>query len=121
MKFNRALKFIHENISPDSDPFRVTLFNDGRIPVVVHTVMRMQSPAYENANASIPGPGNDGKPEDPGPGPGPGGGELPECPVTDPACTSEPEAPEEPLPPICDPAAGNCPDTPDCMNLTPVP
>jgi hypothetical protein len=96
------LKFIHENISPDPDPFRVSLFNDGRIPVVAHTVMRMQSPAYENANASNPGPGNDGKPTDPGPapgpGPGPGDGQLPKCPVTDPACTSEPE-------PACDPAA----------------
>ncbi|MDZ7583953.1 MAG: TadE/TadG family type IV pilus assembly protein [Thiobacillus sp.] len=90
--------------SGDPDAFRQGLVKAGRIPVVVHTVMRMQSPAYENANASIPGPGNDGKPEDTGPGPAPGGGELPKCPVTDPACTSEPE-------PECDPAT----DTNGCL------
>lgn len=83
--------------SGDTDAFRQGLVAAKRIPVVTHTVMRMQSPAYENANASIPGPGNEGEPEDPGPGPGPGGGELPKCPVTDPACTSEPQ-------PACDPA-----------------
>jgi hypothetical protein len=81
--------------SGDNDVFRKGLVAGGRIPVVTHTVMRMQSPAYENGNASIPGPGNDGKPTDPGPAPG--GGELPKCPVTDPACTPEPK-------PACDPA-----------------
>ena len=73
----------------DTDAFRLGLVAAGRIPVVVHTVMRMQSPAYENANVGIPGPGNDSKPEDPGPG-DPGLG-LPACPVTDPACTPQPE------------------------------
>jgi Flp pilus assembly protein TadG len=77
----------------DTDAFRQGLVKAGRIPVVTHTVMRMQSPAYENANASNPGPGNDGKPVDPGPGPK--GGELPRCPATDPACTPKPP---------CDPA-----------------
>lgn len=81
--------------SGDPDAFRKGLVAAGRIPVVTHTVMRMQSPAYENANASIPGPGNDGKPTDPGPAPG--GGELPKCPDTDPACTPAPK-------PECDPA-----------------
>ncbi len=100
--------------SGDPDAFRQGLVAAGRIPVVVHTVMRMQSPAYENANASNPGPGNGGVPKDPGPGPGPGGGGLPKCPVTDPACTPEPE-------PACDPASGNCPDKSVCINLTPVP
>jgi Flp pilus assembly protein TadG len=98
--------------SGDPDAFRQGLVAAGRIPVVVHTVMRMQSPAYENANASLPGPGNDGKPTDPGPapgpGPGPGDGQLPKCPVTDPACTSEPKPAGDPatdpngcLPPGC--------------------
>ncbi|MDP2111952.1 MAG: hypothetical protein Q8N48_01430, partial [Thiobacillus sp.] len=113
------LKFIHENISPDPDPFRVSLFNDGRIPVVVHTVMRMQSPAYENANVSLPGPGNDGKPEDPGPVSG--GGELPKCPVTDPACTAEPKPNLDDLPSICDPSDPACASKPPCLNLTPIP
>ncbi len=84
--------------SGDPDAFRQGLVAAKRIPVVTHTVMRMQSPAIENANASIPGPGNAGKPEDPGPGPGPEpeDGQLPKCPVTDPACTFEPQ-------PVCDP------------------
>jgi hypothetical protein len=78
----------------DADAFRGALVKAGRIPVVVHTVMRMQSHAIEKGNASIPGPGNDGKPTDPGPGPsGPG---LPPCPATDPACTPKPP---------CDPAS----------------
>ncbi|MDP2197928.1 MAG: TadE/TadG family type IV pilus assembly protein, partial [Sulfurimicrobium sp.] len=64
--------------SGDPDAFRQGLVKAGRIPVVAHTVMRMQSPAYENANASNPGPGNGGVPKDPGPGPG--GGGLPKCP-----------------------------------------
>jgi Flp pilus assembly protein TadG len=116
---SKILKYFHEKISPDTDPFRVSLFEAGRIPVVVHTVMRMQSPAYENANASIPGPGNDGEPKDPGPGPG--GGQLPKCSVTDPACTSEPKPKPGDPPPTCDPADPACTDKPDCLNLTPVP
>ena len=77
----------------DGDAFRTGLVAAGRIPVVSHTVMRMQSPAIEAANPSSPGPGNAGTPVDPGPPPlGPG---LPECPVTDPACTSV----AEPTPP----------------------
>lgn len=103
----------------DTDVFRKGLVAAGRIPVVTHTVMRMQSPAYEKANASIPGPGNDGKPTDPGPapgpGPGPGDGQLPKCPVTDPACTPEPmpacdpaTAPDGCLPPGCAQGDANC-------------
>ena len=88
----KALQILNPS---DPDAFRAGLLAAKRIPVVTHTVMRMQSPAIENANASIPGPGNEGSPTDPGPGPGPGPGELPDCPVTDPACTPEPE---------CDPA-----------------
>ena len=73
----------------DRDAFRAGLIADGRIPVVAHTVMRMQSPAIEAGNASNPGAGNAGKPVDPGPPPqGPG---LPECPVTDPACMFVPD------------------------------
>lgn len=99
----------------DTDVFRKGLVAAGRIPVVTHTVMRMQSPAYENANASIPGPGNEGKPTDPGPapgpGPGPGGGQLPKCPATDPACTPACDpatAPDGCLPPGCAQGDANC-------------
>ncbi len=94
----------------DADTFRRGLIKAGRIPVVTHIVMRMQSPAIENANASIPGPGNDGKPTDPGPGPK--GGELPKCPATDPACA--PGAQPKPKPgPQCDPAV----DPDGCLPL----
>lgn len=86
----------------EKDAFRAGLIAHGRIPVVAHTVMRMQSPAIEASNPSSPGPGNAGKPVDSGPPPqGPG---LPACPVTDPACTATPTpAPEPaPLPDTCD-------------------
>ena len=87
----------------DSDVFRAGLVAAGRIPVVTHTVMRMQSPAIEGSNASSPGPGNAGTPVDPGtipPGPG-----LPTCPVTDPSC-----APTTPVVPGPCPNGGNfCP------------
>jgi uncharacterized membrane protein (UPF0127 family) len=67
------------------DAFKQGLIDAGRIPIVTHTVLRMQSDAIQNlAMVSNPGPGNDGKPVDPGTTPG--GGELPSCPVTDPAC-----------------------------------
>lgn len=84
----RALAFLNGG---DSDAFRRGLVAAGRIPVVTHTVMRMQSPAIEAGNASIPGAGNAGKPVDPGPADTPP--QLPKCPVTDPACTTSPTAP----------------------------
>ena len=96
----RFLYRILQLLNPaDPDAFRSGLLAARRIPVVAHTVMRMQSPAIENANASSPGPGNDGKPKDPGPGPGPGPGEggVPKCPITNPGCTEAPK-------PKCDPA-----------------
>ncbi len=109
---NWALDFFSGS---DSDAFRVGLIKAGRIPVVTHTVMRMQSPAIENSNASSPGPGNEGKPEDPGPGdPGPG---LPPCPATDPACTPKPKCdpstdPDGCRPPGC--AQGDARCDPGC-------
>ena len=59
---------------PDADAFRAGLVKAGRIPVVTHIVMRMQSAAIENNNASSPGPGNEGVPKDPNPTPDPGPG-----------------------------------------------
>lgn len=82
-------------LSPlDTDVFRAGLVAAGRIPVVAHTVMRMQSPAIEGGNASSPGPGNAGTPVDPGPVPP--GPVLPTCPVWDPSCASNPH-------PVCNP------------------
>ena len=97
----------------DGDAFRASLIADGRIPVVAHTVMRMQSPAIEAGNASNPGSGNAGTPVTPGP-PAQGGG-LPKCAVTDPACTTPDEAPIEP-PPAPEPDPGPEPD--HCNPLT---
>ena len=105
--------------SGDTDAFRQGLVAAGRIPVVTATVMRMQSPAIEAGNVSSPGPGNGGTPEDPGPEPGSPGDPLPECPATDPACTSEPDVSD--VPTICDPATDPaCPSTPPCTNITPI-
>lgn len=49
------------------DPFRKQLILAGRIPVVTHATVQMQSDAIEPANpVSIPGAGNNGTPVDPG-------------------------------------------------------
>ena len=98
---------------PDADAFRAGLVKAGRIPVVTHIVMRMQSPAYENNNASSPGPGNGGEPKGPGSAPGPG-------PKPDDEGGND-DDPSGDLDSSCDPAAGNCPEVPPCLNLTPVP
>ncbi|MDI3491142.1 MAG: hypothetical protein PWP11_2419 [Thauera sp.] len=102
----------------DHDPFRAALVASGRIPVVTHIVMRMQSPAVESGNPSIPGPGNAGSPSDPGPTPeGPG---LPKCPVTDPACTATPGQPAPDLEPEPEPTPGCNPlIDPGCKPLPP--
>lgn len=87
------------------DPFKQGLIDAGRIPIVTHTVMRMQSDAFRNpAMASLPGPGNDGSPVDPGPVAG--GGDLPTCPWWDPACQSCPEGTDSPH---CRPNEDFCP------------
>lgn len=68
------------------DAFKQALINAGRIPVVSHAVVRMQSDAIRNsAMVSSPGAGNGGSPTDPGPGPiePP----LPTCPWWDPTCS----------------------------------
>ncbi len=99
--------------SDDGDAFRSGLIADGRIPIVAHTVMRMQSPAIEAGNVSNPGSGNAGTPVDPGPPAQEPG--LPKCPVTDPACTATSEPPPAPEPepddcnPLTDPGCGSPP------------
>ena len=97
----------------DGDAFRADLIADGRIPVVAHTVMRMQSPAIEGGNVSNPGAGNAGKPVDPGLLPQ--GAGLPACPVTNPTCASvsEPGPPhdggDENDDPPCPDGSESCP------------
>ena len=83
-----------------ADAFVQALLEARRIPVVVHTTVRMQSDAIRNtAMASSPGPGNNGTPTDPGPGPAPQ--PLPTCPFWDPACVSCPGGTTDPA---CRPA-----------------
>ncbi len=109
----RALAVLHP---AEGDAFRAGLIADGRIPVVAHTVMRMQLPAIEAGNPSSPGPGNAGNPVDPGPpAQGP---ELPACAVTDPACTppTEPPPAPEPVPDACDRLTDpGCGSPPSCQ------
>jgi outer membrane protein OmpA-like peptidoglycan-associated protein/uncharacterized membrane protein YgcG len=72
----------------DGDAFKQTLIDAGRIPVVVHTTLRMQSDAIRNtAMVSSPGPGNHGTPTDRGTPPG-DPPTLPRCGPTDPACSN---------------------------------
>lgn len=96
--------------SPETDPFKKALLAQGRIPVVVHTTMRMQSEPIENGNISNPGPGNNGTPTDPGPSTGGSGGEnTPPCVGT--ACTDDGGGASNPS---CDPTVDvDCGQKPD--------
>jgi hypothetical protein len=83
-----------------NDAFMQTLIQTRRIPVIVHTTVRMQSDAIRNtAMVSSPGPGNNGNPVDPGPGPTPP--PLPTCPFWDPSCVNCPNGSTDPA---CTPA-----------------
>ncbi|MEC5217623.1 hypothetical protein RCH09_002583 [Actimicrobium sp. GrIS 1.19] len=82
------------------DAFNTALLQGGRIPVVTHVVMQMQSNAIEGPTVSSPGMGNGGKPVDPGVPPLPGK-PPPDC--GDAFCTDLPESGPE-LPPSTDPA-----------------
>jgi len=87
---------------PHTDDFQTKLISDGRIPVVTHVTLEMQSDAIQPDNPiSIPGAGNGGKPADPGTTPvtqGPG----PDC--TTLSC-------RDPAPPAPDPGSGCNPFT----------
>lgn len=54
-------------LDPGTDAFYTQIVNAGRIPVVTHVTLHMQSDAIEPDNpVSTPGAGNNGKPTDPG-------------------------------------------------------
>lgn len=54
-------------LDPHDAPFHTKLVNDGRIPVVTHVTLQMQSDAIEpGVPVSMPGPGNGGNPTNPG-------------------------------------------------------
>lgn len=65
------------NTEPAAD-FRTLQIESGRIPIVSHVTVQMQTDAIESDNTSIPGMGNAGKPKDPGPSPKPKN-EPPKC------------------------------------------
>jgi uncharacterized membrane protein (UPF0127 family) len=100
---------------PHTDDFQTKLINDGRIPVVTHVTIEMQSDAIEPDNpVSIPGPGNGGKPADPGSTPTTQG-PPPDC--TDLSCRGP--APPSPDPaPSCNPFTdpNHC-DPPPCSQI----
>jgi outer membrane protein OmpA-like peptidoglycan-associated protein/uncharacterized membrane protein (UPF0127 family) len=62
MVYNRFLRWMDTG----NDAFATTLLNQGRIPVVSHVTVQMQTDAIEGSNVSSPGMGNDGAPKDPG-------------------------------------------------------
>jgi uncharacterized membrane protein (UPF0127 family) len=84
-----------------TDDFQTQLIDGGRIPVVTHITLEMQSDAIEPDNpVSIPGPGNGGKPTDPGNTPvtqGP----PPDC--TNLSCRDPTEPPSTDPEPVCNP------------------
>lgn len=79
----------------DSDAFRRGLLTNGRIPLVSHVTLRMQSDAIENGlMVSMRGAASGDTSPAPWPAPEP----LPSCPVSDPLCTPELGAPDSAIP-----------------------
>ncbi|MBI5926297.1 MAG: DUF192 domain-containing protein [Aquabacterium sp.] len=93
------------NTEPAAD-FRTLQIESGRIPIVSHVTVQMQTDAIESDNTSIPGMGNAGKPKDPGVPPKPKN-EPPKCQTI--LCSD----PEQSLEPIVDGGGpsdgGSCP------------
>jgi uncharacterized membrane protein (UPF0127 family) len=98
---------------PHTDDFQTKLINDGRIPVVTHITLEMQSDAIEPDDpVSTPGMGNGGKPANPG-SPPITQGPPPDC--TDLSCGPAPQPSPDPAPacnPFTDP--NHC-DAPTCV------
>jgi uncharacterized membrane protein (UPF0127 family) len=101
-----------------TDAFQTQLINDGRIPVVTHVTLEMQSDAIEPDNPiSTPGLGNGGKASNPGttpatPGPPPDCSNL-DCPTP---TSSAPEPSCNPFtdPNHCDPPTACVPNSQMC-------
>jgi Flp pilus assembly protein TadG len=98
-------------LDPHNDAFFSKLVDAGRIPVVTHVTVEMQSDAIESdANVSIPGPGNGGKPTNPG-DPPVNSGPPPEC--TNLGCEVSGPTPQPACNPFTDP--NRCQSTPECV------
>jgi hypothetical protein len=91
----------------EQDSFKKGLYDAGRIPLVTHVTLQMQSNAIESTNVSSPGKGNDGQPVNPDPddgagSPGSGSSTASTPPCTGNFCSKETTA-------VCDPAKDpNC-------------
>ena len=96
---------------PHTDAFYSKLVDAGRIPVVTHVTVEMQSDAIESdATVSIPGPGNGGKPTNPGDPPA-SDNPPPDC--TNLGCDPPDDSPEPACNPFTDP--NHCQSTPGCV------
>jgi hypothetical protein len=113
-----------------TDAFHSKLIGDGRIPIVTHVTIEMQSDAIEpDSPVSIPGAGNGGQPADPGTPPvtqGP----PPDCTTLNCQGPTPPSAdPEPPCNPFtdpnrCEPPTTCVPNSQMCCiptNFTPTP
>lgn len=98
-------------LDPHTDAFYSKLVDAGRIPVVTHVTVEMQSDAIESdATFSIPGPGNGGKPTNPGDPPA-SNNPPPDC--TNLGCDPPDPSPEPACNPFTDP--NHCQSTPGCV------
>lgn len=96
----------------DPDAFRRGLLAAGRIPLVTHVTVRMQSDAIENSAIAA---GPDHNPSAPSAPPEPTPSPPPDCPGRDPACT--PPASDE-SPPADGDSGGDEPETPEVEGET---
>jgi uncharacterized membrane protein (UPF0127 family)/Flp pilus assembly protein TadG len=100
-------------LDPRTDAFYSKLVEAGRIPMVTHVTVQMQSDAIESdANVSIPGLGNDGKPANPGDLPVTNN-PPPDC--TNTACDVPSPSPEPACNPFTDP--NRCRSAPECLQM----
>ena len=98
-------------LDPHTDAFYSKLVDAGRIPVVTHVTVEMQSDAIESdATVSIPGPGNGGNPTNPS-DPPVSDNPPPDC--TNLGCDPPDDSPEPACNPFTDP--NHCQSTPGCI------
>jgi uncharacterized membrane protein (UPF0127 family) len=105
---------------PHTDDFQTKLINDGRVPVVTHVTLEMQSDAIEPDNPiSTPGMGNGGKATNPDSSPPVSQGPPPDCTALNcvPACNPFTD-PNHCDPPACVPNAQMCCIPPEWMPKT---
>ena len=91
----------------EQDSFKKKLYDAGRIPLVTHVTLQMQSNAIESTNVSSPGKGNEGHPVNPDPEDGGGTSGGGSSTTSTPPCTGAFCSKE--TTPLCDPTKDpNC-------------